>query len=520
MPSGKPTALHFSLIIFVMLALIFGVALYFTFDHSNKITVELKKSKGLLATEKGLVTTRDNQISWLKTRIGHKDVADVGTLTDAETDSVLGMMRDDISRNADAVDALGRSEILLRDTISKNSKKYLDSLDLHYKDVAAKHDKDREDAETQLAVVTRDSEAKLTTAAEKNDELRGENTNLLNEKQQVVDNFGAYRKDSESKKQRLEGVNNYLNDELRRRERPSYDRADGLVRWVDHISGLVWINLGRDDKLTTRTHFSVYHKTHHGVGRDTPPKQAGPADKLEGGPQDIVGSIEVTRVISAHLSEARILDRDNHRPIQPGDPIYTPLWDPGRPHHFALIGLVDLDGDHNYRPEERDELFQLIGGIGGAVVHEVGRDGRRLYYTNFPHDAVEYNPDEHPGIDLGIKFVVVGDMLKMSEAATQDVKSIADEARHSAVRRVNLSDFLSFIGYVPQRRLFVPGLVDRPYDLKSGAASRGVGETVGERKATGKVSSIYTRSKRLKRQPKSTGKTTGRYQDDTQRRGN
>ena len=182
-------------------------------------------------------------------------------------------------------------------------------------------------------------------------------------------------------------------------------------------------------------------------------------------------------------------------------------------------------------PEERDELFQLIGGIGGAVVHEVGRDGRRLYYTNFPHDAVGYNPDEHPEIDLGIKFVVVGDMLKMSEAATQEekqqvkdmlahVKSIADEARHSAVRRVNLSDFLSFIGYVPQRRLFVPGLVDRPYDLKSGAASRGVGETVGERKATGKVSSIYTRSKRLKRQPKSTGKTTGRYQDDTQRRGN
>ena len=90
-------------------------------------------------------------------------------------------------------------------------------------------------------------------------------------------------------------------------------------------------------------------------------------------------------------------------------------------------------------------------------------------------------------------------------------KKMVAEARETAVRRINLSDFLAHIGYVPRRRLFVPGLVDRPYNLKAGAASSGVGGSVGDRVSTGKVSSLFTRSKRLKKQPVSTGKTSGRF---------
>ena len=85
------------------------------------------------------------------------------------------------------------------------------------------------------------------------------------------------------------------------------------------------------------------------------------------------------------------------------------------------------------------------------------------------------------------------------------------EARETAVRRINLSDFLAHIGYVPRRRLFVPGLVDRPFNLKSGATSGSVGGNIGDRASSGKVSSLFTRSKRLKKQPVSTGKTSGRF---------
>ena len=54
-------------------------------------------------------------------------------------------------------------------------------------------------------------------------------------------------------------------------------------------------------------------------------------------------------------------------------------------------------------------------------------------------------------------------------------------------------------------------MVDRPYNLKSGAASLGVGGTIGGRSSSGKVSSLFTKSKRLKKQPVSTGKTSGRF---------
>ena len=57
----------------------------------------------------------------------------------------------------------------------------------------------------------------------------------------------------------------------------------------------------------------------------------------------------------------------------------------------------------------------------------------------------------------------------------------------------------------------IPGLVDRPFNLRAGAVSGSVGGSVGDRTSSGKVSSLFTRSKRLKKQPVSTGKTSGRF---------
>jgi hypothetical protein len=88
---------------------------------------------------------------------------------------------------------------------------------------------------------------------------------------------------------------------------------DGQVRWVDPIGKRVWISVGEADGVDRRTMFSVYKKTHSGVGRGTVKRgvQA----------EDFKGSIEVTRVMESHLSEARILTDDILPPIAKGDPI-------------------------------------------------------------------------------------------------------------------------------------------------------------------------------------------------------
>ena len=59
-------------------------------------------------------------------------------------------------------------------------------------------------------------------------------------------------------------------------------------------------------------------------------------------------------------------------PIVPGDKIYTPLWDPGRPEHFAIAGRVDLDGDLR---DDRERLRNLIRIGGGVIDAELQPDG-------------------------------------------------------------------------------------------------------------------------------------------------
>ena len=96
----------------------------------------------------------------------------------------------------------------------------------------------------------------------------------------------------------------------------SFETADGRISFVDHGRNLVWINLGEADSLPIRTGFSVYTKANHGIGRRSM--------------TDIKGKIEITRVIGAHLAEARILKEDIYRPMAEGDPIYSPLFNAGR----------------------------------------------------------------------------------------------------------------------------------------------------------------------------------------------
>ena len=107
------------------------------------------------------------------------------------------------------------------------------------------------------------------------------------------------------------------------------------------------------------------------------------------------------------------------------------------------------------------------------------------------------------------KFLVIGRIPEVSDTADpEEIKTILkvqeyrklleDAARERGVRVVSLSDFLKYIGYKQQKRLFVPGS-DVPYNLKSGAHSTGVGEALGDsRKSSGQTSSAYSGDKALK----------------------
>jgi hypothetical protein len=112
------------------------------------------------------------------------------------------------------------------------------------------------------------------------------------------------------------------------RQTSNFDVPDGRVTYVNQRANVVMINLGSADGLRPQISFGVYDKA-----------EASPS------PNSVKAGLEVTKVLEAHLSEARIVHSKNAAPILPGDNIYSPMWKPGQRLRFALTGFMDIDGD-------------------------------------------------------------------------------------------------------------------------------------------------------------------------------
>jgi hypothetical protein len=136
---------------------------------------------------------------------------------------------------------------------------------------------------------------------------------------------------------------------------PSFEGPDAQVTWVNQRQRMVWIDVGYADGLTRQTTFSIYDHDENGVS--SAKRKA---------------RIEVIRVAEPHLAECRILEDEVKNPILPGDKAFTPAWSPGQHLHFALNGLLDIDGDG--RPDN-DEIKSIIELNGGVVDAELKPDG-------------------------------------------------------------------------------------------------------------------------------------------------
>ena len=80
------------------------------------------------------------------------------------------------------------------------------------------------------------------------------------------------------------------------------DDADGVVQWVDLKSTTVLINMGEADGLTTKALLRVFnHST------------------TESGKLIEKGEVEITKILAAHMAEARVLANEHHLPIVVGD---------------------------------------------------------------------------------------------------------------------------------------------------------------------------------------------------------
>jgi hypothetical protein len=282
-------------------------------------------------------------------------------------------------------------------------------------------------------------------AASQRNQFEKDRKGLEDTKKQLLANLETQRTTYEGKLAELDATIKDINEKLGKSEHAkqnllaevskssdTFEVADGRVSLVNQ-NGTVWINLGSADSLRRQITFSVF---------DADQRDAARAEKK--------GSIEVTKILGDHLAEARISDDDSKNPILSGDQIYSQVWHRGKKLHFAINGVVDVDGDGKSDLQMIRDLVDLNGGVVDAYL---GEDGK-----------------VNGEITVNTRYLVMG---KFPESATQTGmqkgwQQMIDDAKTNGVEVIKLDKFLNQVGYAPKDRTVQMGAGSRHEDFPSG----------------------------------------------------
>ncbi len=246
-----------------------------------------------------------------------------------------------------------------------------------------------------------------------------------NYEKQIADRDKAIKELTDKRAQLEHAVANLI--ENRKDEPGSFEVADGRVSFVNQ-TGTVWINLGTADSLRRQVTFSVFDADQHDAAKATKK-----------------GSIEVTKLLGEHMAEARITKDDPTNPILTGDNIYSQVWHRGKKLHFALTGVIDIDGDGQSDLQLARDLIELNGGIVDAYLTEDGK--------------------VHGTITANTRYLILGDIpdSALKAAMQQNFHDMSGTASSLGVQTITLPQFLDQMGYKPQ---------DRTVHLGTGASAR------------------------------------------------
>lgn len=502
--SNKPGAVHYALIVFVMLSVILGITTYmFHREYSDRLAA-ITKLEGEASTQKSLIKKYDDDIQALKNQTGNKgfDVVLDSTNADNAT-SVIGASKSDMSK-------FGKD--LTGTTYQQTLQKLREALDAALVDVGSKTtsiaalQKDMNDQRTRLSTqvdthrtAQEKAEADLRNlVASRDEKLNAKQTEIDRHKADVNQLTGELAQEKEGREKernklqadlaQLELRIDILQDKNNVLSGQRFEQADGLIAAVNTTSKTVVIDLGEADQLKKGMTFSIYPKDNRALGAELDELRANvdqsyKDQKIGVGERDdrkqvlnftgMKGKISVTRLLGPHSAEARIIEEDLYRPMVRGDVIYTPIWSPGLVEKISVIGDLDLDGDGK---SDREQFRQLMAAVGVVIDNEIDDAGERL-------------PAEGK-ITVQTKFLVLGNIPDRADIVGDNEKARVDkilahqkdmykEARANGVRVVKLNDFLAHIGFEAKRRMFRPG-DDRPYLLKEGALKPIVNSPLGD----------------------------------------
>lgn len=462
-PSTKPGALHYWFAIFVMLTLLFMITTFIYVKDAGEAEVRAKESADSASKANGNLTTTRADLEALKqdmgynqTEIGVGNPAPANTARfqlQAELDALpKGLKQKTVSATMNTMNVtLGASvaevKRLQADNVALNEK--LLNVDKGAENRVTTFMNDKSKSEADLLKLVKESDEQIRQKDAEIEKWKKSYREGQVELEGSRDELSRVRKDSEEKVSQLNRIVDFQRQKLDELENLSFDVPDGNITNVDNSLRVVWIDLGRKDGLRSQVTFSVYGRTNNGIAR---------------GPQDVKAKLEVVEV-NQTSAVARIIEEDSSRPIAEGDVVFSPAWTAGLDEYFSFVGNGDLNKDGEMDARDRKILFDVLANAGAKVDIQIDDSGVRE-----PADAK---------LTVNTKWLIVGEVgdptkFQGDEEKIQKVLAVqkqhellVQEAREQGIKIVSLRDFLIYIGWKPESRLYIPGSPVK-FQLKAG----------------------------------------------------
>lgn len=446
--------LQIALIIFVMLTIILGVTTYLFFRQYEEASIKEKNNLDESNAKARLAIKNEDDANELKRLIGVAKTDKVEAITTT-------IFNDDMKKYGGAYP----EEIRFYRPLIEKMANTINEKNLEVAEVKARIAKLEEDFRVREANKQPQIDDFKKAAESASKDLAGERTKFNTERTRITQDEARLKADLDTARKegaasldaiakkleeairvngRLVGVNKGLTEKQEQLTAQKFDVPNGEVRWVNQRTGTVWIDLGRADSLQRQVSFAVY------------PSDI--SDMTAGGKK---GSIEITQILGEHLAEAHIYDDKISDPIMPGDKIFTPVWVPGEKRHFALAGLIDVDGDSKSDMQAVRDLIVMNGGVVDSYVDDKGKKVGEM--------------------TVNTRYLVLGEAPndKSNAAMLAPFTKMQGEAEKLGIQRLQLPDLLQRMGWKNQTPVvrYGPGANPKDFAAKpeEGAQKKGHG---------------------------------------------
>lgn len=191
------------------------------------------------------------------------------------------------------------------------------------------------------------------------------------------------------------------------------EQPEGRIVSINVRERVVWIDLGREDGLKKGVKFRVF-----------------PRGTIDVAASTSKGSVEVTRLLDAHLAEARILDDLKVDSILVGDVAHSTTWSKAGRLRVALVGLMDIDGDGK---SDRTTVRNLILANNGVIDADIDESGKQT-----------------GSMTINTRYVVMGERPAGATATAEAVQVYSGAQKKAydlGIEKISLQKLLDMLGY-------------------------------------------------------------------------